>query len=308
MAATNFVPGSYSAHAHYYGDLSFNGSTSSSASFTVTQASTTISLNSSPATQGTNLTAFFTVDGSTPLAGNPPTGSVNFYNGSSLLGSSPITVFFNGTQQVSATFSASQLPNGQYSMTASYAGDSNYLPSVSAPNSVTLQPDFSLSPATNLLTIAIPGQHAELDVTTSFYDGFAGTVTFTCSGMPSETTCSSTPLTAPGTAAITVNTTAPVTRKAELFHAPFYLVPFASSVAGMFLLGLPSRRRRSAGVFFVLLLAALGATTSCGGGSTSTPAPAIRTDPGTPSGAYTVTVTATSGTLSHSFLITLTVQ
>lgn len=308
MAATNFVPGSYSAHAHYYGDLSFNGSTSSSASFTVTQASTTISLNSFPATQGTNLTAFFTVDGSTPLAGNPPTGSVNFYNGSSLLGSSPITVFFNGTQQVSATFSASQLPNGQYSMTASYAGDTNYLPSVSAPNSVTLQPDFSLSPATNLLTIAIPGQHAELDVTTSFYDGFAGTVTFTCSGMPSETTCSSTPLTAPGTAAITVNTTAPVTRKAELFRAPFYLVPFASSVAGMFLLGLPSRRRRSAGVFFVLLLAALGATTSCGGGSTSTPAPAIRTDPGTPSGAYTVTVTATSGTLSHSFLITLTVQ
>jgi len=55
-------------------------------------------------------------------------------------------------------------------------------------------------------------------------------------------------------------------------------------------------------LFLVLLTAALVA---CGGGSSTTTVP---TNPGTPTGSYTVTVTGTSGSLSHGLNVSVTVQ
>jgi hypothetical protein len=45
---------------------------------------------------------------------------------------------------------------------------------------------------------------------------------------------------------------------------------------------------------------------ACGGGSSKPPPPTQ--DPGTPAGTYTVTVTATAGSLSQQGTFTLTVQ
>ena len=82
-------------------------------------------------------------------------------------------------------------------------------------------------------------------------------------------------------------------------------VPFtALPLAGLVLLA--AGRRRRALLFFGLLMAMLVFIPSCGGGGggSTTPPPSQ----GTPVGSYTVTVTATSGTLSQSGTFTLVVQ
>ena len=74
---------------------------------------------------------------------------------------------------------------------------------------------------------------------------------------------------------------------------------------------LPRRRAWAALAFLVLTLGTLGIT-GCGGGSHVTTATGTGTgasgSPGTPAGNYTVTVTATSGAISNTMQIALTVQ
>jgi hypothetical protein len=91
-----------------------------------------------------------------------------------------------------------------------------------------------------------------------------------------------------------------------LFNSPRWLVPIGGAIfAAFFLLLIPTRRRRlklAFGSLFLVLLAA--ALVACGGGSSST----TITNPGTPTGNYTVTVTGTSGSLSHGLNVPVTVQ
>jgi len=84
-------------------------------------------------------------------AGTPaPTGTVKFLYGSTVIGTETLS---NGA----ATFKASTtgLPAGNYSLTASYAGDSNYGPATSPSASVTLIPrtaaTLTVSPASQTL-------------------------------------------------------------------------------------------------------------------------------------------------------------
>jgi apolipoprotein N-acyltransferase len=58
------------------------------------------------------------------------------------------------------------------------------------------------------------------------------------------------------------------------------------------------------GICLVALVMAGWGLTGCGGGS----GPSTPTSPGTPAGTSTITVTATSGTLSHTTIVTLVVQ
>ena len=86
-----------------------------------------LSLSSSSITYGTLETLTATV----PSAA---TGTVTFYNnGTTALGSGTVS---GGT----ATFSSSTLTAGSYSITAAYSGDSNYNPSTSSAQSLTINP------------------------------------------------------------------------------------------------------------------------------------------------------------------------
>jgi len=308
---SNFSPGSYPAAAQYFGDVSFKPSSSPIVSFAITQAPTTISLTSSPDSQGVTLTAFISQAG----GGNPPTGSITFYSGGTSLGTLPVTQVYgpNGTLQNGANFSDPQLPNGQYSMTASYNGDTNYLASTSASVNVSLQPDFLLSPFISTASVP-PGQSGIFEMFVNYVDGFTGTITFSCSGLPKESSCSVPSVTSSGTIAfVTVTTTAPTAVKASgSSRLVFWTTTLGISFAGIFLVGVPVWRRPSNTFFSLILAAFLVAAIGCGGGSSNvtnastTPVP--QSDPGTPAGTYGITVTATSGALSHSEAFTLIVQ
>jgi hypothetical protein len=77
--------------------------------------------------------------------------------------------------------------------------------------------------------------------------------------------------------------------------------------AGIFLLGVPSRRRRRIAGLGLMLLVFFAAGAGCGGGSNSSGSPK---NAGTPAGSYSITVTATSTSpaLSHTASINVTVH
>ena len=95
----------------------------------VTQDTTTTSVASSinPSVLNQSVTFTATVTGSNAA----PTGTVNFYDGGTMIGSGTLTA---GTGNVStATFSTSILTLGSHNITASYANTTNFGPSASSP-------------------------------------------------------------------------------------------------------------------------------------------------------------------------------
>jgi len=120
--------GTHSILAGYSGDSTFAGSESVPLFQTVQsagQAATSVVLASSNlnATAGTTVTFTATVSSSTS---GTPTGTVNFFDNSTLIGSAPLPS--NGI----ASFTTSSLLVGTHSIAASYQGDANYAGSESS--------------------------------------------------------------------------------------------------------------------------------------------------------------------------------
>ena len=190
---------------------------------------------------------------------------------------------------------------------------------------------FSLvpSPAVNTLSVA-QGQTTtvmNLQVSSSSTPPFvisngsgsmtAVPLTYTCSGLPSEATCnfsggtgSGQTITTSATAvSFTVTTTAPTARLQRPWDRSeriFYAVLLPGMLGVVFLFD--SRKRSTAAVRILALIAVLGLSTawlaSCGGTSNSS-----NSNPGTPVGAYPMTVKATAGVpqLTQTFKFTLNV-
>ncbi len=215
--ATTAIPvGTNSITAIYSGDASFLTSTADPIQQTVNKASTTatlaLSLSTSTFGQAVTLTA--------TMAPAIATGSVQFLNGSTVLGS----VVISGGQ---AQFTTTVLPTGTNSLTAIYSGDANYLTATSsavpqtvnkATPTVTIAADLStssfgqavtltasllpigatgsvqfLNGATLLGTVAISGGQAQFTTTalptgtnslTAIYSGDANYLTATSSAVP----------------------------------------------------------------------------------------------------------------------------
>jgi hypothetical protein len=110
---------------------SFLSSNSAAVPVTVNALSTTASLIASPnpVTAGQALTLTATVSGS---GTSTPTGSINFLNGSTPLGTATLNA--SGV----ATLSTASLAAGTYSLTAQYTGNANFLSSNSAAVPVTV--------------------------------------------------------------------------------------------------------------------------------------------------------------------------
>jgi len=281
-------------------------------SFTVALAPTQTAITPLPATG--NQAASIALTATVTSTAGVPTGSVGFYSGATLLGSG--TLNSAGV----ATYNTTALAVGQDVVTAKYAGDTNFLTSTSSSATITIvAANFTFTlPSQSFTTPS--GQPVLTTMTLSATGGYSGSIVFSCSNLPANTTCNVEPNpvvltpTAPSTTAILVVQTsaARVTSgiSAELrsnsngkgFTLAASLLGLPSLLFGLLL----SRRRRSlkpTWMLLVLLFAGIGAITGCGGSATANNA-----IPPTPKGTTTFTLTGTDGTITRSATYTLVVQ
>jgi hypothetical protein len=191
---------------------------------------------------------------------------------------------------------------------------SNYaLTYVGANLTITALPDFTLSGNTNLTVIR--GTTATADFTVASILGLSGTVALSCSGAPSEASCSF----SPSTVAIGSKSTLTITAAAphllsRASHPGLWQQSIGFLAFGMVLmLSVPGAGRRSTRCFVLVavVLVLSMVTISCGGGSFSAK-PTPPTDSGTPTGSYVLTITATYGSgssaITHTYPLQLTIQ
>jgi Bacterial Ig-like domain (group 3)/FG-GAP-like repeat len=143
---TSSLPlGLSSITAVFSGSAGFTTSTSPAVIVTVnaqTVTTITLSVAPNPASTGQSVTFTATV---TPAPTGTPLGTVNFFNGATLLGSG--TVNSLGI----ATFTTSSLPTGMLSSTAVFSGNSGFAGATSTAQSVTVN---ALTVTTTTLTVA----------------------------------------------------------------------------------------------------------------------------------------------------------
>ena len=265
-----------------------------------TVATTTKLTSLAPASVTAGSTGPVVITATVTSSGGTPTGNVNFFNGSVMIGTGALS---NGT--ATFNYNPSALAGGAYSITASYPWNSSFGNSTSAAQTLSVQ-DFKIAPNPPTVTVTAPGQSGATTLTITSLGGFNQTLTYSCGMLPSEATCSFAAATAT-TETLTIHTMAPSARlnrvpsgRGHLFYA--LLLPGLLGLA----VSVGNRKRTLRGGRLLGLLAVLAVSTlwmlACGGG-TSTPS-----NPGTPIGNSPVTVTAAAGSLSHSVQITLAVQ
>jgi hypothetical protein len=181
--------------------------------------------------------------------------------------------------------------------------------------------DFNISAAPSDISL-VAGQSASYTASVTPVGGFKGIVTLSCSGAPAASNCTISPSQVtlngndPATATVTLTTTArsffplvaprrfvPPLALGELLARVFaYLL-----VCAMFWRLARIPRKRLLLTAAVLLPLAL-LCTSCGSSSSSTTNPPPTQPGGTPQGAFTITVTGTAASLSHTANVKLTVN
>jgi hypothetical protein len=280
------------------------------ANVTITQASSTTQLQTSSATpyQAVPVTLTATVSDSSTGSTGSPTGTVSFYNGATLLGTSPVTAGV-------ATLMTAALPLGASSVTAVYSGDTNFAASTSSGVSETVNgSDFTFvlvpssgSPAVQ--TVAQGGTATYNFTVSPSLASFPQAVTFTVSGLPPGATYTLTPSSIPAgggatpmtLVVTTTNSLAQLSRHGDrwmsLTMPLLLLLPFAGFKRPGDVVERPRRRPRLL-LLVLLLTGVLGTLTGCGAGGF------FGTSPQT----YNIVVTATSGSVSHTQSVTLTVQ
>jgi uncharacterized protein (TIGR03118 family) len=178
--------------------------------------------------------------------------------------------------------------------------------------------DFAISsPSANVSVNG--GQTANVDVSLTGTNGFKGAVSLACAGLPTGASCSFSPasvdLSGTNAAAVTVAIATAV------LTTPTPTNPYSASLGGrgvilagmlplglLGLLGFRKRLTKLRGTLLLLLLSALtiGGMAGCGGMKTTAPA---NPTPGSPTPMVSqVTINATSGSLTHSVDVSLTIN
>jgi hypothetical protein len=185
--------------------------------------------------------------------------------------------------------------------------------------------DFTIAANPLTVTVTGPGQSGTTTLTVTPINGFNQSLSYSCSRLPSEATCSFTAASST-TETLTIVTTLPSAKLQDrlgqsggLFYA--MLVP---GLFGLLVLPAGSRKRSLHAVRLLTFVAILACSmlwmAACGGGSSSPSTlnnpsapsnPTNPSNPGTPTGSFSVVVTATTGgtnPLSNTVTIPLTVQ
>jgi large repetitive protein len=301
--ATLTGAGAVTIEASQAAAASYNSATAMTTIQAAKQATQT-SVSASPTVATPVQTVTLTAAVSATIAGTPatPTGTVVFLDNGVQLGAAVNVV--NGVAQLVVP----SLPAGATAViTATYAGDNNFVGSMSnnSASVVVSLFDFTFTNTGTAAYTAAPGAMATYNFALAPLSGsYPGQVSFSVTGLPTGATASFTPgsVAVSGGAKPVVMTVQTASATAQNKNNS----PFGRGIVLAFLL-LPfvAKRRvrekmKGRMLLLVLLMAGLTATlTGCG----STNGFMLQS-PQT----YTLTVTATSGTLAHSQTITLIVQ
>jgi subtilase family serine protease len=154
--------------------------------------------------------------------------------------------------------------------------------------------DFTITPTVATFQVS-QGAPINATVNVELASGFTGPITFTCTDPAPLSVCTVPPNTnVSGQVSFAITTTAPTAelrRPSDRTPRIFYALLLPGLLGLVFPAG--SRRRSWRGIRFLGLIVVLGFSTlwlaSCGGGSSG------NSNPGTPQGSYTITVTGTAG-------------
>ena len=164
----------------------------------ITQAPTLTGLTVSASSTSVGLPVTLTVQATSTTSGTP-TGSITLLDGTTTLTALPLT-------SGAATFTTSSLALGSHNLSATYSGDTDFLPSssVTAVVAVVVASDFTLA-STGATSQSIPqGSSATYNFTVGFTGAaISSPITLAVSGLPTGATASFTPSYIPAGGAVT---------------------------------------------------------------------------------------------------------
>ncbi|MGA7380969.1 MAG: FG-GAP-like repeat-containing protein [Terriglobales bacterium] len=321
LTTSTLAEGTHSITATYNGDANFGISTSPVLDQVVEGATVTLSpasLNFGAQTAGITSApqvVMLTNTGAVPLILTSINISGTNVDDFAQTNNCPSSIAPNGSCNISVTFTptAGGNRNAAVSIADNAPGSPQDVPLTG------IVPDFSVTANSPTSQTVTPGQAANFVVTVAPINGFAETVSLSCSGAPAQSTCAVTPSSVilNGSSTVAVNV-AVVTAgvSTALKHPPqlptgmrWALGLALSPVAGLVVLGGLGSMRRHRHLLRPLALLAIFlaslAWPACGGGANSSGG-------GTAVGSYNLTVTGayTSGsvTMSHATKLTLIVQ
>jgi sugar lactone lactonase YvrE len=304
-AATNTSsPGNYPITVTLSGTASINytvvlGGTSGSVMIAKAPTQTTLGASSASSILGSPITFTATVASTTT---GTPTGTVSFFSGSTPLNTTPVSLT-NGI----AALKLSTLSLGGQSITAVYSGDTNFSTSTSnaLPETVIPSPDFTIS-ATPTSQTVLGGASASYSLSlTPVNSTFVNAVSLSLTGLPAGVTATFTPSSiAAGSGASTSTLVLATSKQSALLNREPGNLPLTPAMALLLLPLVFNRRFRRSAVrlsrgarllVLLILLGVIGGLSACGGHNSST-----RTS--------LVTITAVSGSVTHTTIVSLTVQ
>jgi hypothetical protein len=191
--ATGLTGGSHTLQAVYLGSSSFDGSTSSTLTVSVSTAPTTSTMvitapyiNPLSVVSGGSVTFTVTVN-STGVG--IPTGTVTFTTGKTSLGAVALAPAAGGAFQ--ATLTTTALPVGTDLVVAKYSGDANYIgSSTSGTVIVVATAEVIVTTSGTALTSSLGGE-STVTFTNTSYGGWSGVIGYQCdaSTLPANSIC-----------------------------------------------------------------------------------------------------------------------
>lgn len=226
---------------------------------------------------------------------------------------SPSPVTISGSAQTSTltiSSTASTTATAYVVTVTGISGSITKTTTVSVNVTSTTSPSFALSNSGNITVSRGGSGTSTISVTPS--GGFTGAVGLTCAITPTASnapaTCSISPTSAnvtsasPATTTLTVRTTATIALNQPL---KLFWPSTGGAVLAVLFFFVPRRRRNWLAMMALFVVLVSGLAIGCGGGSISNGG---TSNSGTTPGTYTVTVTGTSGAISKTTAVTLTVN
>jgi hypothetical protein len=307
FTTTTLAAGAHSTTAAYGGDNVFGASVSSAVTETVGIFATTNKLTASAASivTGTSVTLTATLTATT----GTPTGTVTFLDGTTTLGTG--TLNSSGV----ATLSTASLAIGTHSITSQYAATGNFGASTSTAVQVVVTgvPDFSVTANPTSLTVT-SGASGTAVFTVTPTNGYAGTLSFSCGTLPTYASCSFAPakltFTSSTQTAQTSTLTFSTTQATGMLRPELpgrgsgerislaLGIPLGLLAFGFGWKGRKVRTLRNLCCALLFAAASIMALSGCAGSSPAT----------SPVGTYSVPITVTDGTTSHTVSFSITVK